>query len=534
MPISLNLAQALNQVTPLPSPSRTISRIEAVEKTAQYKAAAYCRVSTDNEDQEGSIEVQRDHFLSVITSSPEMSFVDIYFEQGVSGTKKETRPELQRLLTDCKRGKVNLVLTKSISRFARNTTDCLEMVRSLTALGVILIFEKENIDTRFMDSEFLLTILASLAENESRSFSDNNRWAIQKRFRDGTYRPAKAPFGYDLVDGKFVINPYEAEKVRAVFDLYLSGVGPTEIAATFNRQKVPLKRTGEKWKEPKKSEWSSNSISAILQNIAYVGDFILQQSFTDHNFKMKPNKGEYPKFLVENHHEPLIDRDVFLCTQELMEQRRKESGSVKGRVPQNHLLTRRIKCGCCGSIMTRSSQRLQSGKRYAWRCMNHTNTDEAVSILEDSILNGLDTVVNKLRFLAPVIPIYVNGLEQEWKKTHEADISPLEIRLKEIHSQKSKIQFQFSHNSIEAAAYYSQKNELETEERLLQTESERMACSQAEEMKRMQKVLGNITRDNFLNEFVERIEIPNRFYCDYCLTCGLRLREKVMIDTTIE
>lgn len=535
MPISLNLAQAIGQVqaTP-PPPTRTISKIEALPTKAQYQAAAYCRVSTDHEDQEGSIEVQRDHFLSVITNSPDMSFVDIYFEQGVSGTKKETRPELQRLLSDCKRGRVNLVLTKSISRFARNTTDCLEMVRSLTALDVALIFEKENIDTRFMDSEFLLTILASLAENESRSFSDNNRWAIQKRFRDGTYRPAKAPFGYDLVDGKYVINPTEAEIVRSIFEQYISGVGPCEIAADLNRVHVHMKRDGEKWKEERKGTWSSKGINSILKNISYVGDALYQQSYTDHDFKMKTNKGEYPQYLIENRHEPIISRDDFSCAQRLLNQHRKERAHEKPSTP--HIFTGRLFCGCCGSTMKRLLRRKEASNFSSWGCTKHVDerTCAAMPVLEEGLINATKTMMNKLRFLAPVLPSYADALEREWRVARRAEIIPLEEQMNSIRSEKAQLSILWAHNSMEATAYYLRKNELETDERLVQAALGRLACPEAEEARRLQQALPTFSPaeplETFLDDFVEHITVPDRFHCDFHLRCGLCLREKVMSD----
>ncbi len=531
MPISLNLTQAINQAQAA-QPPRVINRIEAVEKKAQYQAAAYCRVSTDHEDQEGSIEVQRDHFLSIITLSPDMSFVDIYFEQGVSGTKKETRPELQRLLSDCKRGRVNLVLTKSISRFARNTSDCLEMVRSLTALGVALIFEKENIDTRYMDSEFLLTILASLAENESRSFSENNRWAIQKRFRDGTYRPAKAPFGYDLADGKYVVNPYEADKVRYIFSQYISGAGPAEIARIFNQDKVLMKRDGEKWKEPKKRVWSNESILSILKNVNYVGDALCQQSYHDHDFKVKTNRGQYPQYLIENRHEPIISRDDFLCAQKLIEQHRKERSYHRNVV--HHLLTGKLFCGCCGSPMKRLSRRKGATNCYSWGCKEHEERKscEALPVLEEGVINATKTLINKLRFLAPILPDYAEALDREWREAHREEIGPLEEQLSTIKWEKTQLSLLWAHNSMEAAAYYLRKNELETDERLAQAALGRLFCPQAEEIRRLQKAQAAISEslETFLDEFVDCITVPDRFHCVFHLRCGLCLRERVMSD----
>ena len=195
---------------------RSMNVIAAVPALNLLKVAAYCRVSTDHDDQQESIAIQQEHWKTLAAQHPDWDFVGVYVDI-VSGTKKEKRPELQRLLTDCDEDRVNLVLTKSVSRFARNTTDLLEMVRSMTATGTNLFFERENIDTRTMDSEFLLTILASLAEDESHSISANCRWGLQRRFEDGTYRAASAPYGYDLVDGNYAVNETEAAVVKEIY-----------------------------------------------------------------------------------------------------------------------------------------------------------------------------------------------------------------------------------------------------------------------------------------------------------------------------
>ena len=531
MPISFELAQKLATVPP----PRTIRKIEAVESAAQYKAAVYCCVSTDHEDQEGSIEVQRDHFLSAIGNASDMSFVDIYFEQGVSGTKKETRPELQRLLSDCRLGRVNLVLTKSISRFARNTTDCLEMVRNLTAMGVSLVFEKENIDTRTMDSEFLLTILASLAENESRSFSDNNRWAIQKRFKDNTYRPARAPFGYDLVDGCYVVNKTEAAVVRTIFDQYLSGIGPGEIAATLNRGKVPMKRVNEKWKKTVKHKWNCSVINSILHNIAYVGDALFQKSFKDHEFKTRTNKGEYPQYLIQNRHEPIISRDVFLRAQNLIEKHRDQHNTRKGKAGERHFLTGRLFCGCCGAPMKRLFRRKGCSYNHtSWGCIRHVQEQScpAQSVLDDGILNGLATMMNKLRFMIAALPAYADAAEREWKEAHFSEIAPLEERLRSIRADRDRLAVLWTQRGIEAHEYYREKNELETNERLVQRELTRIVCPAKEKAMRLYSSLrdGTISVEDFVARHVERITFPDRFHAVFELKCGLCLRENVMYD----
>lgn len=301
--------------------AQTIQTIRPVASAKLIRAAGYARVSTNSEDQKSSIEIQKQHFASIAAVHDDWEFTGIYYDI-VSGTKAEKRPQLQQLLSDCKAGRVNLVLTKSVSRFARNTADLLSMVRSLTALGVDIIFDREHLDTRTMGSEFLLTVLASLAEDESHSISANCRWGIQERFRDGSYRAASAPYGYDLVDGTYVVNEEEAEIVKEIFNRTLAGEGICKIAEGLNKRGVPTKRAGQVWKGQKVSgKWTYNSIYTLLQNEAYVGDMILQKTYSDDTFQRVRNDGAYPQYHLKGHHEGIIDSDTFGKVREIREQK---------------------------------------------------------------------------------------------------------------------------------------------------------------------------------------------------------------------
>lgn len=209
---------------------------------SKLRVASYARVSTDNADQLVSLEAQKHHYETYIKANSDWEFVGIYYDKGISGTKKEKRTELLRLISDCENRKIDFIITKSISRFARNTTDCLELVRKLTDIGVFIYFEKENINTKSMDSELMLSILSSLAENESLSISENNKWAIKRRFRNGTYKLSYPPYGYDYLDGEIVVNKKQAEVVKRIFADALSGKGSPRIAQELNDEGVPTKR----------------------------------------------------------------------------------------------------------------------------------------------------------------------------------------------------------------------------------------------------------------------------------------------------
>ena len=225
-------------------------------------------MSTDNDAQLESLDVQKSHYEKYISSRTDWELAGIYFDEGITGTKKEKRYELLRMIDDCKLGKINFIITKSISRFSRNTSDCLEIVRTLLALNIPIYFEKEDLNTSSMESELILTLLSSLAESESSSTSDNTRWSIQNRFKNGTYKISYPPYGYDWDGKNILINESQATVVKRIFSETLNGKGTQAIATMLSDEKVPTKKNGK---------WSSSTINGMLKNEKYTGDVILQK-----------------------------------------------------------------------------------------------------------------------------------------------------------------------------------------------------------------------------------------------------------------
>ncbi len=234
------------------------------------RVAAYCRVSSDSTDQEHSFAAQVKYYTEMIGKNPAWTLADIYSDEGISGTSTGKREDFNRLIADCKRGKIDRVLTKSVSRFARNTVDCLNTVRLLSSLGVSILFEKEQIDTCKMSSEILLAMTGTQAQDESISISGNMRWSYEKRMKSGRYICCRAPYGYDFADGTLSINEKEAKIVRDIFRMFLSGTGKQKIATILNEQQVP-RRYG-------KDKWYHFTIDYILRNERYMGDALLQKN----------------------------------------------------------------------------------------------------------------------------------------------------------------------------------------------------------------------------------------------------------------
>ena len=256
------------------------------------KVAAYCRVSTDQDDQLLSLETQKAHYESWIQGHSDWEYAGLYYDEGLSGTKMDTRPSLLRMMEDCKHGLIDYVVTKSVSRLARNTADFLTIVRTLLDLGIPIYFEKENIDTGSMENELMLSIMSSIAESESVSISENNKWSIQRKFKNGTYKCSYPPYGYDWdkKNGEMVVNPEQAEIVRYIFAQTLAGVGTHDIAKDLMAKGVPTKKGGK---------WTGHTVNGIIRNEKYTGDCLFQKTYTDSYFVRRRNLGELDQYYVE-------------------------------------------------------------------------------------------------------------------------------------------------------------------------------------------------------------------------------------------
>lgn len=343
---------------------RTISRIEAPETLMplRKKVAGYARVSSGKDAMLHSLAAQVHYYSSLIHKHSDWEYVGVYADEALTGTK-ESRPEFQRLLSDCRKGKVDLILTKSLSRFARNTVTTLKIVRELRILGVDIWFERENIHTNSSEGEFMLTVLASVAQEESLSTSENQKWKIRKNFKEG--RPTSTTMmGYKLVGDTFVIIPEEADIVRMIFSYYLSGMGLCAIAKKLNELSIPSKHGGK---------WHESVISKMLRNEKYIGDLLLQKTFiADHISKKKiKNVGQLPQYAISDAHEAIVDKDIFQAVQNEIARRvanRKPVDSANKRYP----FSGKIVCGQCGAHYRRKIT--AAGTKYeraVWICATY-------------------------------------------------------------------------------------------------------------------------------------------------------------------
>lgn len=328
------------------------------EIVKKLRVAAYCRVSTDTEEQESSYEVQCAHYTEYINSNPAWILAGIYADEGISGTSTRNRTEFQKMITSCEAGEIDMVITKSISRWSRNTVDSLNSIRKLRSLDIPVFFEKESINTADANGEVLITILASLAQQESDSISKNVRMGIQYHMQQGKRRFNAHPLlGYQS-DGS--INPAEAGIVRRIFREYLEGYSPDKIALHLTEAGI-LTATGRK-------VWNPSSILMILENEKYIGDFLMQKyyvkDFLSHN--RVRNEGALPQYLIQNDHDPIVPRAIFTAVQDEIQRRAylKYTPNLL-RQGSKEALSGRLVCSTCGKILKKHT----APSLTDWRCM---------------------------------------------------------------------------------------------------------------------------------------------------------------------
>ena len=332
----------------------------------QLRVAAYCRVSTDYDEQASSYETQVAHYKELIQKEPTWEFAGIYADDGISGTNTKKREQFNQMIAACKAGKIDLIVTKSISRFARNTIDCLKYIRDLKAINVAIFFEKENINTMDAKGEVLITIMASLAQQESESLSQNVKMGIQYRYQQGKVFVNHNHFlGYTKdAQGNLVIEPAEAQVIKRIFYSYLDGMTMKQIADSLKADGV---LTGGKT-----TNWQTSGVARILKNEKYMGDALLQKTYTVDflNKKRVKNQGIMPQYYVEDDHPAIIPKSVFMQVQQIINRRRYGITTKNGkhrRINGKYCFSQKVFCGKCGDILQRNMW-YRPEKVAVWRC----------------------------------------------------------------------------------------------------------------------------------------------------------------------
>ena len=390
-------------------PKRTVSVIEPQksilvdkEKYHQKRVAAYCRVSTDSEEQLTSYQNQMRVYTEMIAANKEWEFAGLYADEGISGTRADKRPEFQRMIRDCQNGKIDYIITKSVSRFARNTVECLEYVRSLKAQGIGIFFEEQNIDTLKNESELYLVIYAGFAQSESESISKHITWTYRKKFEEGNVSFQYKNFlGYRKgADSQPEIVPEEAAIVERIYEMFLAGQPVKVIAQTLQAEKIEI--------PGKNLSFSKNMIMNILRNEKYCGDCILQKTVTVDCISKtrKANQGEAPMYIVENNHPAIISREMFNRTQEELSRRKtlrpksgKTSITATGKYSK-YALTEVLHCAECGSRYRRVTWTAHGRKKIVWRCISRLDygtkyCKDSISVEEEALHGAIVRALNR-------------------------------------------------------------------------------------------------------------------------------------------
>ena len=418
------------------------------------RVAAYCRISTDHSEQALSYASQIRNYTDLIHNHEGWELVDIYADEAVSGTKLDKREDFSRMLSDCRKGRIDKVLVKSLSRFARNTKDCLSALRELMSLGVSVQFEKENIDTETLTTEFMVSVFGALAQQESVSISENGRQAYLRRMELGEFITMKPPYGYRLKgSGAMEIVPEEAELVRWVFDAYLNGHSAGWIVNDLIRREIPDRKGNV--------HWITRQIYYWLSNEKYVGDTLCRKTYrTGFPFTQKINHGEVDQIYVEGSHPAIISRETYEKVQALRQRKKKLRDRPDGVYP----LSRKMTCGLCGEALYRRTAR--SGAA-SWSCRNHLRNAASCPvgpIPEEAIHNAFVRMYNKLQLhdgiiLQPALG-QMDALNEARQRSNPAMLA-VNQAIAEASEQSHRVSLLQSRGLLDAAACAAKLRELE-------------------------------------------------------------------------
>ena len=533
---------------------RTVTKIEAnpllTSKKNEYKqlnVAAYCRVSTDSEDQLQSYDAQVKYYTEHICKNPKWHFVGIYADEGISGTLVNKRERFKDMIKDCEKGKIDLILTKSVSCFARNTVDSLNYVRRLKAMGIGVFFEEQNIDTLTTDSEMFIGLYSVMAQAESENISDNVKWGIRKRMSDGTFSFHFQTYGYRKGDdGQPEIVPEEANVIRKIFSMYLDGATVDTIIDYLQRNDIP-NRKGE-------TNWHRETIRLMLGNEKYVGDMLMQKTFrTDCiSKKVKVNNGELPKYLISNNHPAIIDRETFKMVQQ---ERSRRAGKRKtsdktitelGKYSSKYALTELLVCGECGSPYRRRTINSHGEKKIYWRCLNRIEhgskyCTKSIGIEEKKLQNTICRAISEvmpnreemLKAIKATLEFAISGEKETLNKYN------IELNIKQLQDEADMLMERAMKTEGDQERYFVEIEKLYAKIKALREQLELAQCyapgttSENAELKRISEIFENESfdfseyDDLIIRRIVECIKVMHDRTIVIILKGGFEIREKL-------
>ena len=511
---------------------------EKVLERPKMRVCGYARVSTGSSKQAESYAKRVEDYTTMIERKPMWEYAGVYADEALTGTKVKGREEFQSMIEACEDGDIDLILTKSITRFARNTVECIQTIRRLKEIGVGIYFEKENLNTLTEKSELMLTLLASIAQGESEDFSSNNRWAIEKRFRDGTFIVGTPAYGYRKdEDGNLIIEESEAEVVRWIFEAYLNGMGTYVITKELNQRGIPTIRESEKWQD--------SVIKEILKNPVYEGNRLQQRTYTETLFPFvrRKNTGQRNQYLITDAHPPIITHEEAEAVRNVMEYRTNTLHMNETDYQKRYLFSGIIRCEECGSHFRR--QKIYIGKPYEkiiWTCHRHVEDKESCAmkaVREDRIQQAFMDMWNKLftnqgTLLQPLLK------ELRDLAADRPDTEEIEQLDREIHnlSEQSRIL-----NQVMKKGYMDSALFMESNSQIIQklTECRRKKILLSRKQKRTKEIvwteqlIGLLAEqteplskfdENLFKLTVKEISVSKEHDITFCLHNGLKLTEK--------
>lgn len=488
----------------------------------KLKVCAYCRVSTEKHEQLNSYENQVDHYENYIKENKEWEYTGIFADEAVSGTSLKNRTEFKRMVQECLNGKIDMILVKSIARFGRNTADILQYVRLLRDNNIAIYFETERINTLNSDGEVLLSIFSSLAQEESRQTSERVNWGNDKSFKKGKIYGNGNLLGYDIYDGKLIINDQQAEIVRFIFNKYIDGDGTVQICRKFEGLKI---------KTPSgKDKWSPSTILGILKNEKYCGHLLQQKYFTTDylTHRSLKNKGEKRQYLFENNHEPIISQDIFNKVQEEIERRRTLQSCETGRKTKHsnkYAWSGKIICGNCKERFRRS---VWHKKTVVWECMGYALQGKSfcdTGAVPEVVLNqSVRLIIIELKMnQRTIIQDIHQFIKEETKNTNNGkiNINNIEKRLKEIENEMSELRMILRKRLIDEKDFTNDYEKLKGNKGNLSKaleDARTKYLQQADNFDRSKNLIQKLIQlnpeagityenDNIIKEMIEKVEV---------------------------
>ena len=510
---------------------RVITIPAANQETARkLRVAAYTRVSSNSKDQEHSFAAQNAYFSKLITDNPDWELADIYADQGITGTSIDKRDDFLRMMEDCRKGRIDRILVKSSSRFARNTKESLAAVRELKSLNISVYFEEQNIDTAQVSGEVLIAMFAALAQRESEAISERVRWSYRVRMSKGRFSTCKAPYGYRLVKDHLEIQEDEASIIRHIFDRYLAGVSMENIAKEITALGCPT-RDGTQY-------WQLTSIQYILQNEKYVGDSLLGKTYTTLTLPHRKieNKGEGVQYFIEGSHPPIVSRTVFDKAQQLLS---RKSAVIPPRAAAPHPLSRKIVCGHCGAFCKRKKTR---GTAY-WICQTHNKNAGScptMQIPETEITEAFLRIYFTLKHHGDqVLTRFIQDLQtaKNGKLLWSEDIVELNKQIADIACQERLLAQLKQQAVVDPDIFIFQSNQLAERRRELKLQKERILRSEEDHTIQQTQDLLDVLEsgpdwlDDFdeqlFSDMVEKIVVVDNETLRFRLLNGLEVTEKI-------